>query len=181
MAAALRGLQGKALVSINDHPAIRECFAGFHMESLDISYTVGGGRQASRAARVGDLVVGPGRGACWAVLGGYDRCMLVEVIRLRHLGAKLPKDQLGQPVRGSLELEPQPGAPLANGTAGSHLVVFASLRDAAGSDLLPPLRDVIVTRVRGDSLVLLGLEVRAGPMRSSSATLQAWACRLVAI
>lgn len=49
MAAALRGLQGKALVSLNDHPAIRECFAGFHMESFDITYTVaGGGNGAAR-------------------------------------------------------------------------------------------------------------------------------------
>lgn len=43
MAEVMRGLQGKAMVSINDHPAIREAFAGFHMESLDISYIVGGG------------------------------------------------------------------------------------------------------------------------------------------
>ena len=47
MAEAMRKLQGKAMVSINDHPAIRECFAGFHMESLDISYTVGGGANAA--------------------------------------------------------------------------------------------------------------------------------------
>lgn len=49
MARLLRGLRGKAIVSINDHPAIREVFAGLHMESLDINYTVGGGaRQAER-------------------------------------------------------------------------------------------------------------------------------------
>ena len=54
MAEALRGLQGKAIVSINDHPDIRECFAGFHMETLDITYTVGG---ASRAADRKELVI----------------------------------------------------------------------------------------------------------------------------
>jgi DNA adenine methylase len=43
MAKVMRKLQGKAMLSINDHPQIRECFAGFHMESLDISYTIGGG------------------------------------------------------------------------------------------------------------------------------------------
>lgn len=49
MAKTLRELQGKAMISINDHPDIRACFEGFHMESLDISYTVGGGaRQADR-------------------------------------------------------------------------------------------------------------------------------------
>ena len=43
MAEVMAKLQGKAMLSINDHPEIRACFAGFHMESLDISYTVGGG------------------------------------------------------------------------------------------------------------------------------------------
>jgi len=46
MAEAMRSLQGKAMISLNDHPAIRECFAGLHMESLDISYQVGGGGRA---------------------------------------------------------------------------------------------------------------------------------------
>ena len=43
----MRGLQGKAMLSINDHPDIRRCFEGLHMESLDISYTVGGGAKAA--------------------------------------------------------------------------------------------------------------------------------------
>lgn len=49
MAAKLRTLKGKALISLNDHPDIRKCFAGFGMESLDIEYTVGGG--GNRAPR----------------------------------------------------------------------------------------------------------------------------------
>lgn len=45
----MRQLKGKAMLSINDHPQIRECFAGFHMESVDITYHVGGGDvQAAR-------------------------------------------------------------------------------------------------------------------------------------
>ena len=47
MAAVLRGIKGKAMVSINDHPDIRACFDGFHMESLDITYTVGGGAKGA--------------------------------------------------------------------------------------------------------------------------------------
>lgn len=47
MADVLRGIKGKAMVSINDHPDIRRCFEGFHMESLDISYTVAGGGKAT--------------------------------------------------------------------------------------------------------------------------------------
>lgn len=46
IAAAFRNLKGKAMMSINDHPDIRRCFEGMHMESLDIAYTVGGGGKA---------------------------------------------------------------------------------------------------------------------------------------
>lgn len=46
MAEALRGLKGKAILSINDHPDVRACFAGFHTETLSINYTVGGGGKA---------------------------------------------------------------------------------------------------------------------------------------
>ena len=54
MAAKLKAIKGKAVVSINDHPAIRECFAGFDMEALKLDYTVGGG--ANRVER-GELVI----------------------------------------------------------------------------------------------------------------------------
>lgn len=42
----MRNIKGKAIISINDHPKIRECFAGLHMETVPISYTVGGGGKA---------------------------------------------------------------------------------------------------------------------------------------
>jgi DNA adenine methylase len=48
MAKAMRGLKGKALLSINDHPDIRTCFAGLHMEGVEIGYQVGGGAPAAR-------------------------------------------------------------------------------------------------------------------------------------
>lgn len=48
MAEILRGLKGKAIVSLNDHPEIRRCFTGFEMESLDINYAVGGGAGVGR-------------------------------------------------------------------------------------------------------------------------------------
>lgn len=49
MAETLASMQGKAIVSLNDHPDIRACFSRFHMESLEIDYQVGGGdRLASR-------------------------------------------------------------------------------------------------------------------------------------
>lgn len=43
LASTLRGLQGKAIVSLNDHPDIRQAFEGMHMETVKINYTVGGG------------------------------------------------------------------------------------------------------------------------------------------
>lgn len=46
MADLLRKIKGKAIVSINDHPDIRACFAGMHMEVIPITYTVGGGDRA---------------------------------------------------------------------------------------------------------------------------------------
>lgn len=42
MAKLLGQLQGKAIISLNDHPDVRACFNGFHIESTDIRYTVGG-------------------------------------------------------------------------------------------------------------------------------------------
>ena len=49
MAERLRTIQGHAIVSLNDHPDIRLAFDGFHIETVDISYTVGGGgREAPR-------------------------------------------------------------------------------------------------------------------------------------
>lgn len=48
LAAVLRKLKGKAMVTLNDHPAIRTLFADFPIESTDITYTVGGGAGAQR-------------------------------------------------------------------------------------------------------------------------------------
>jgi DNA adenine methylase len=36
-------LQGKAILTLNDHPAIRQLFGRFHLERADHRYTVGGG------------------------------------------------------------------------------------------------------------------------------------------
>lgn len=43
MVQIMRAIKGKAIVTLNDHPAIRALFGEFHMESADIKYTVGGG------------------------------------------------------------------------------------------------------------------------------------------
>ena len=45
LAATMRRLKGKAILSINDHPDIREAFDGLPMLSVGINYTVGGSRR----------------------------------------------------------------------------------------------------------------------------------------
>ena len=42
-------MKGRAIVSLNDRRDIRRAFDGFHIETADIKYTVGGdGREAAR-------------------------------------------------------------------------------------------------------------------------------------
>lgn len=43
MADLARTLDGAVLISVNDHPAMREAFAGLHTEVVRLKYTVGGG------------------------------------------------------------------------------------------------------------------------------------------
>lgn len=54
LAAAMRSLQGRAILTINDHPDMRRVYAGFSCELLSITYTVGGG---SRAKPAGELLI----------------------------------------------------------------------------------------------------------------------------
>jgi DNA adenine methylase len=49
LAQTLRTMKGKAMVTLNDHAAIRELFADFTIESTDIRYTVGGGNGVERS------------------------------------------------------------------------------------------------------------------------------------
>lgn len=48
MAAMMRTIKGRAMLSINDHPDIRRCFEGFHIMEVPIKYTVGGGEGVDR-------------------------------------------------------------------------------------------------------------------------------------
>jgi len=49
LAMVLANLRGKAIVTLNDHPAIRELFHDFVIESTDIRYTVGGAGGVERS------------------------------------------------------------------------------------------------------------------------------------
>lgn len=55
MATLMRGMKGRAVVSVNDIPAMREAFAGFPMSRVGIKYTAGAA--AHRGAESGELII----------------------------------------------------------------------------------------------------------------------------
>lgn len=54
MAELLRGMRGRFILSINDHPEVRELFDGFAMEAADVRYTIGGN---DKAKAFGELII----------------------------------------------------------------------------------------------------------------------------
>lgn len=60
LAARLKTIRGRFIMTLNDVPAVRETFAGFALEPVELSYTVGG-NQAAKAVR--ELVI-TRRGQC---------------------------------------------------------------------------------------------------------------------
>jgi len=48
IAEAMRTMKGSAILTINDHPEMRRIFEGFSMETVDISYTIGGGGKGTK-------------------------------------------------------------------------------------------------------------------------------------
>lgn len=58
LAEAMRGLQGRMILTINDHPDVRRLFAEFPAKIASINYTVGGGAKAKSAR---ELIIRAGR------------------------------------------------------------------------------------------------------------------------
>ncbi len=52
LADAMRGLKGKAILTINDHPVMRSTFEGFRRDRVLIDYTIGGRDQAKAAGEL---------------------------------------------------------------------------------------------------------------------------------
>lgn len=48
LAEVLKGLRGRFVMTVNDRPELRELFAWARVEPLELSYTAGGGRHATR-------------------------------------------------------------------------------------------------------------------------------------
>lgn len=55
LAEVMRACEGKVMLSINDHPSIRACFAGLVTHDLDIKYSVANKRGAPKTS--GELVI----------------------------------------------------------------------------------------------------------------------------
>ena len=55
LAAVLAGLQGRFILSLNDHPEVRRIFAAFAIDEERTSYSVGNARGAAKA--VGEVVI----------------------------------------------------------------------------------------------------------------------------
>jgi DNA adenine methylase len=53
IAAQLAGVRGRFLLSINDTPGARECFAAFRMREVETTYTIGG----AKPKRAGELLI----------------------------------------------------------------------------------------------------------------------------
>jgi DNA adenine methylase len=49
MAEIMRTMKGKAILTINDHPDMREIFGDFTMKQVEINYTVGGGGKGNKS------------------------------------------------------------------------------------------------------------------------------------
>jgi len=56
IAAQMKGAAGKFLLSINDTPGVRDCFAGFHMMEIETSYSIAT-KATGRAKKVGELII----------------------------------------------------------------------------------------------------------------------------
>ncbi len=57
MAELLGTISGRFILSLNDHPDIRSIFAGFNLEEVQTTYSIGGN---DNAKRVGELIISSG-------------------------------------------------------------------------------------------------------------------------
>jgi DNA adenine methylase len=54
MAEQLRGIDGRFILSLNDHPEVRRIFAAFKIEDFNVRYTIGGQGNSKVA---GELII----------------------------------------------------------------------------------------------------------------------------
>lgn len=105
--------------------------------------------------------------------------MLVDVVRMRIRGRKLPADEVraSKPTRGRLWISKL--APVAHDTKRE---LVASLLNGGDFSALPQLVNARVTSIRNGQLVVVGYEDARGDSthRPGQLVPQAWWCRVVA-
>ena len=57
LAQALKGLQGRFIMTMNDCPETRACYGGFNISTADLTYSAGGGNKSKAAREI--IVQGP--------------------------------------------------------------------------------------------------------------------------
>lgn len=57
LAEVMRSASGKVMVSINDHPKMRQVFAGFRTEEVSVTYSMSNARAGMRGKKRGELIV----------------------------------------------------------------------------------------------------------------------------
>lgn len=102
--------------------------------------------------------------------------MRVDVVRLRSRGRKIERDALRAvlPVRGELSLDI--GTDIHTGAKYTYASVVNGF-----TDVMPPLRNIRKFKIRGTTLLLVGVEEAAIDERGKQLVdcPQAWWCRLV--
>ncbi len=104
--------------------------------------------------------------------------MLVDVIRMRREGARIPSETLkaATPVRGHLSVVSR-----MSRSRRQDSVMLALLLDVTSKleEVLPPLDEVRLTALRGDEFVLQGFEEVLRGRRLVDNCVQSWWCKLV--
>lgn len=100
-------------------------------------------------------------------MDAYYAHMLVDCTRLRQGGIRLRPDELGPPVRGHLRIDP-----------GVARLTYEPVSPTTVGDLVPPLMEVRIHRLRDDDLVLHGEEHSSAGMVLLRQP-QAWWCKVV--
>ena len=107
--------------------------------------------------------------------------MLVDVVCLRLKGEPCePEDVKAEPrKRGYLHLRPVTAQPDGPGPATrSYLAKLTHADDPLGVNLLPPLTDAKVTKIKGRNIAVSGIE-RVADVTLPTLQPQTWWCRVV--
>jgi hypothetical protein len=103
--------------------------------------------------------------------------MLVDVVRMRAGGQRLPNDAVKamRPIRGHLVISTEA---LRDPHGATLPLTTATLGGSGGVELLPALHDASVTRMSGNAFIVSGHELFVPEAGASERRAQSWWCRL---